>query len=194
MGDSSQRVRSEVERAVTAPTRRRRTSVTVAHLRKETYWFRAMLENYVPEPNTGCWLWCGYLDKVGYARTARGRAHRVFYRHHKGDIPDGMSVLHRCDTPACVNPDHLFLGDTVTNVRDMMTKGRHRSVVPALDDVALAAIDARRIRGERLSGVAKELGFSAGRIRKMLTDWRSRRLAVGHPCPTCHGAGVLIDG
>lgn len=82
----------------------------------------------IPEPNTGCWLWTRRLGPAGYgALTVRGRpqlAHRVAYVVHRGPIPDGLWVLHRCDTPACVNPAHLFLGTHTDNVRDMVAKGR----------------------------------------------------------------------
>ncbi len=76
---------------------------------------RARFESkYCPEPNTGCWLWTGSHFDTGYGqfhirRSAVG-AHRVSYEIHHGTIRDGLWVLHRCDTPACVNPDHLFLG------------------------------------------------------------------------------------
>ncbi|WP_157773087.1 HNH endonuclease [Rhodococcoides fascians] len=86
------------------------------------------------QPGTGkfadCLEWVEYRDKDGYGRTTvRGQkdgAHRVAYRVHVGPIPDGKRVLHTCDNPPCINPDHLFLGDPVDNTRDMMTKGRNR--------------------------------------------------------------------
>ena len=53
-------------------------------------------------------------------------AHRVAWMLAHGPIPRGMNVLHRCDVPRCVNPDHLFLGTQHDNVRDMIAKGRAR--------------------------------------------------------------------
>ncbi len=87
-----------------------------------------MLENYIPEPNTGCWLWLGPYARRDYGHvsgfTGETLAHRLFWRHHRGAPPPGLHVLHRCDTPACVNPAHLFLGTDADNIHDMMAKGR----------------------------------------------------------------------
>lgn len=81
-----------------------------------------------------CWLWTGSLtNSGGYGQLSRSRAegpvraNRVSYEMHIGPIPDGLSVLHRCDTPACVNPAHLFLGTTRDNARDMSRKGRWKN-------------------------------------------------------------------
>jgi hypothetical protein len=52
------------------------------------------------------------------------KAHRVAWKEFKGPIPDGKQVLHKCDNPLCVNPEHLFLGDNTVNVRDCIKKGR----------------------------------------------------------------------
>lgn len=93
----------------------------------------AFEERFIPEPMSGCWLWIGteFKARGGYgaffnkelgAKTYR--AHRAAWFIYKGPIPDEMGVLHKCDTPACVNPDHLFLGDQKVNMGDARKKGR----------------------------------------------------------------------
>lgn len=85
----------------------------------------------VPVPECGCWLWTGSKDKDGYGQLMLGgkrkKAHRVAYEQGRGAIPDGMSVCHKCDTPACVNPEHLFLDTQAGNVRDCRAKNRNRN-------------------------------------------------------------------
>lgn len=86
---------------------------------------------YTPEPNSGCWLWGKSVNKKGYGQISRSRkegpalAHCVSWQLAKGEIPQGLCVLHRCDVPCCVNPDHLWLGTKADNNRDMAGKGRH---------------------------------------------------------------------
>lgn len=79
----------------------------------------------------GCWEWTGGRKGgnsqygsfcVGKGRTLR--AHRASWLLHCGSIPDGICVLHRCDNPLCVRPDHLFLGDQFSNIQDAKEKGR----------------------------------------------------------------------
>lgn len=91
---------------------------------------------YCIDPITGCWKWMHALDGMGYGiiHADRGmeKAHRYSWRIHFGEIPPGEGyhgtcVCHHCDNPACVNPNHLFLGSMQDNINDMMAKGRHRT-------------------------------------------------------------------
>jgi hypothetical protein len=87
------------------------------------------LENYTPVTESGCWLWLGKTSRHGYGVLNRdgkliSLAHRYFYEHHVGPIPSGMFICHKCDTPLCVNPDHLFAGTPQDNMDDMWRKGR----------------------------------------------------------------------
>ncbi|HXU04371.1 MAG TPA: HNH endonuclease [Polyangia bacterium] len=81
-----------------------------------------------PEPNTGCTLWFGGSDVRGYGRFFLGGkvivASRAAWELARGPIPTGLWVLHHCDNPPCVNPDHLFLGTHTDNMRDCVAKGR----------------------------------------------------------------------
>ncbi len=83
-----------------------------------------------------CWVWTAFRLSGRYGTFGVGSetdhskrkeyTHRFSYELHYGPIPAGMSVLHRCDNPACVRPDHLFLGDQRANLADMDAKGRRR--------------------------------------------------------------------
>lgn len=79
-------------------------------------------------PN-GCRIWTASVDDWGYGvlwwQHKIRKAHRLSWEDSNGFIPAGLCVLHRCDTPACINIDHLWLGTNAENNADMMKKGRH---------------------------------------------------------------------
>lgn len=86
----------------------------------------------IPEPNSGCWLWIGATAPTNsglaygnfYLPGVTSKAHRASWLIYRGPIPDGMNVLHRCDLPLCVNPNHLFLGSQRDNIIDCVRKRR----------------------------------------------------------------------
>ncbi len=84
----------------------------------------------IPEPNSGCHLYIGAWDGRGYGAVRhQGRqlkAHRYAWELAHGPIAAGLWVLHKCDTPCCVNPDHLYLGTILDNGRDMGKRSRGR--------------------------------------------------------------------
>lgn len=83
---------------------------------------------YVPDPNSGCWLWTAADTTDGYGVFSyQGKlimAHRFSYLVHKGSLVEGMYVIHSCDVPCCVNPNHLRLGTPLENTIDKINKGR----------------------------------------------------------------------
>ena len=109
----------------------------------------------------GCWEWTGStIGHMGYGQMAfDGRhmlAHRAAYLFYVDDIPEGMIVMHDCDNPLCVRPDHLRLGTVAENQADMVAKGRHRAHWDRVHDQALT-------KPCPLCGGPRRL--SAGRVR-----------------------------
>lgn len=90
-----------------------------------------LLSSYKVSDN-GCWEYTNKLDRCGYGRFKLGirslGAHKISYVIHKGDVPLGFVVMHSCDNPKCINPDHLSLGTVKDNVHDCIEKGRFYSV------------------------------------------------------------------
>jgi hypothetical protein len=78
--------------------------------------------------NGPCWEWTAAKDRCGYGRiwhnNTNQTAHTVAYTTFVGSIPDGRHVLHSCDNPSCINPDHLSLGTHADNMRDKSIRGR----------------------------------------------------------------------
>lgn len=123
-------------------------------------------EKYIPEPNSGCWLWTSYWDNKGYGIMSYGRkAHRESFELYVGPIPDGYYVCHKCDTPCCVNPNHLFIGTTQENTKDRHSKGRsargERSGPAKLTEEQVREI---RISKESSRSLCKKYGVSYGLI------------------------------
>lgn len=111
---------------------------------------KPFLERFLERINKtdACWLWTGETS-YGYGTlnqdgSTKGiLAHRFSYKHFVGPIPDGLCVLHRCDNPPCVRPDHLFTGTRGDNNRDMAAKGRNRWTADFL------TADKNRVKGSK---------------------------------------------
>jgi hypothetical protein len=86
-------------------------------------------KRYIPEPNSGCWLWIGSVFNTGYGqfkhKKGYRRAHVASYRLFKGKIQRGLDVRHTCDVRCCVNPEHLILGTRKQIVWDSINRGRN---------------------------------------------------------------------
>jgi hypothetical protein len=126
----------------------------------------------------GCWLWQGKpnVGSGGYGMfTYRGKqhlAHRVSWAlTHGGELP-ALHVLHTCDVPLCVRPDHLFLGTQAENMADMARKGRHARLRTR---TKLTLEQAREIRNARTTHYARELAEQFGvSIQTIYGVWEGR--------------------
>src|SRR5580765_4132099 len=130
---------------------------------------------FIGEPNSGCWLWTAAVLKDGYGHIAAGgrhgmylQAHRASWEIHRGPIPPGVCVLHKCDTPSCVNPDHLFLGTQLENIADRHAKGRSRAP-RKLTAGALKEIRARVVAGETRRDLAEEFGVDPSTVSRAIS-------------------------
>lgn len=128
-----------------------------------------------------CWVWIGNTSRNGYGSIQSGgkgsptlSAHRLSYEMHKGQIPDGLVVMHSCDNPSCVNPDHLSVGTFKENTHDMIAKGRKRTVAPKGTSNGKAKLNDDLVRYIRQSdknaaSIARELRLSENCIRGVRT-------------------------
>ncbi len=133
---------------------------------------------------SGCWLWLGTGVPAGYGhmKDANRRnvyVHRVSWEIHFGPIPDGLFVLHDCDNPSCVRPDHLFLGTNADNMKDCSRKGRtkgccvqswHGEKSP-VSRLTWGAIREIRSSSDSLSVLAARYGVTKGSVWKVVKGY-----------------------
>lgn len=118
-----------------------------------------------------CWLWTGYtrVKGCGEFRVGRGKyklAHRASFEIHYGPIPDDIEVCHNCpggDNPACVNPEHLFLGSHKNNMEDASKKGRLHKRKHLLPELVREIFQAKDTHG--LLQYAKRVDMNPQTIR-----------------------------
>lgn len=148
----------------------------------ESFWRRV-------QRGDGCWLWLGSLDSSGYGNLGyQGRrrlAHRLAWELARGDLPEGLHVLHVCDEPRCCNPEHLRLGTHADNMGDMARKGRSlrgdRSPQAKLTAEQVRGVFKRRAEGATQSAIARDLCVDKSCISRILGGkaWTSLEAA---PC------------
>ncbi len=124
-----------------------------------------------------CWLWTAHT-KTGkeYGRLGAGGdggkyllAHRVSYEIHYGAISDGMVVMHKCDNPRCVNPEHLTVGTTSDNIKDAYAKGRKLTPFKQGSEHHAAVLNADIVREVRVSNLkSRELAKIYGCSRNAI--------------------------
>jgi hypothetical protein len=122
---------------------------------------------------SGCWEWTAYRNPAGYGVFGLSHdkykgpsvlilAHRMSWTMANGPIPKGQYVLHRCDNPSCVNPEHLWLGSIADNQQDMSKKGRSRSGGPSGEENGNARLTREVVREIRSRKVSE--GLSAEKL------------------------------
>lgn len=138
---------------------------------------------WTPEPFSGCWLWIGACYKEGYGKCwIDGRiikASRASWIFHNGKVPKHMCVLHRCDTPACVNPTHLFLGTQTDNIKDCCEKGRNPLGIQC-GSSKLTEEEVIAIRGDTRTHreIARAFGVTQPQITKIKLKRQWRHLCL----------------
>jgi hypothetical protein len=99
----------------------------VARHNKITNLKTAFEQRYIPEPNSGCWLWIGTISHHGYGvmrfDNKLNRAHRLSWIIANGEILPTELICHKCNVKLCVNPNHLYAGTAKDNYRDMIKAG-----------------------------------------------------------------------
>lgn len=136
---------------------------------------------FIPEPNSGCWLWVGHVHHAtdyGWFCISRKphKAHRVSWMLYRGLINGGLHVCHKCDVQSCVNPDHLFLGTHAENMADMARKGRAAGSLPGTaHNARVSPSDVILIRRspEPVKVLAKRYGITTASIHNIqnLKTW-----------------------
>jgi hypothetical protein len=125
-----------------------------------------------------CWLWTGTKERNGYGQVYIGReadgrlvrfyAHRVAYALEHGTFPKALEVMHRCDVPGCVNPDHLVLGTHHDNMLDRMAKGRAARTKPTIRKISVEDVALIRSRLDIKSAEwARQLGVCVSHINRI---------------------------
>jgi hypothetical protein len=136
------------------------------------------------DPETLCWNWTSRVDSRGYGHMRFGGremlAHRLAWILFRGEDPGKNFVLHKCDNPLCVNPEHLFLGDAGDNMRDCVAKGRYgkrRFKASWSEIVAMKELRSSMTN----SAIAERFGISERQMRRLVKGRNRSHSRPGFP-------------
>jgi hypothetical protein len=165
-----------------------------------------LLDNCIEQPGpleSPCWIWTQSKIGNGYGQASfDGRqryAHHLSYETFVSPIPDQLWVLHHCDNPPCINPDHLYPGTAADNTADMIARGRRRcKCSPKLTEADVLAIREMAANGQRISKIAKQFRVYRGTVRGIVQgtsrgDVGGLLTNVGRPEKTSCYIGVSFD-
>ena len=141
---------------------------------------------YIIIPGCDCWLWTSSTGGKGKGKghgrfsvnKVQMKAHRYSFQHYKGEIPKGMLVLHKCGTPECVNPDHLYLGNHKDNSRDSLEAGTYfrptgekNGNLKITESIAQEILNQKGVRGQA-KALAEKHGITIWSVYEI---WKGRR-------------------
>lgn len=136
-----------------------------------------ILSSVQPDLNSGCWIWEKQQSRLGYGNIKIERkkveVHRASYAAFNGPIPAGKCVLHKCDTPLCCNPDHLYVGTMSDNAKDRVRRNRsqnNKAILPALPPEKVARILEAFASGLPKAVIARTEGVTTFTVRKYVSQ------------------------
>jgi hypothetical protein len=148
--------------------------VVVSKSNVARFWAKVNKNGPIHPEHGQCWVWIAKLDHDGYGRFwFAGKivgAHRFSWEQANGAIPEGLCVLHHCDNPPCVRPDHLFIGTNKDNMDDRNAKGRAAGAKGERNGRARLTVDqVRAILEDTRSGrkIAPDYGISYQQVSRI---------------------------
>lgn len=150
---------------------------------KERFWSKVAVKTEME-----CWEWLGNTNNKGYGMfsvnsfVGKKLAHRLSYESVNGKIPEGMHIMHSCDNPCCVNPNHLSAGTHRDNMQDASKKFRSGGM--KLTDGQVISLIKDYVSGFSRSEISKKYGIALASVNDYTTVGKRSRLHGHHGCPT----------
>lgn len=139
---------------------------------RERFWSKVNKDGPIVRPELGpCWMWTAGRQSNGYGQFRLGteqRAHRASWEFATGAAAGKKLVLHRCDNPPCVRPEHLFLGTNQDNMDDKVAKGRQARAGASLNEEQVLQLRELAARGATTKPLAVMFGISENSTRDVI--------------------------